>query len=234
MKNLSKVKQTKNRKILIVLIVALLFATLAGFGVYKILTPQRTIIYVFNNDYAAGTQVTASMLTPVEVDSNVVVASAKASTGDVIITDKNYDRVLVSAGILRNDVRAGNVFTSSMLSTTGGNRIEMSMKKDAVAVTIGATNVTGVTNGLQYGSRVNVYANYENSTVLLLQNVKVLAVTYENNNISTVTLELTNRESMELIHAYNFGKVHLGLVDYTGYQKTDNSGLTYTQNGFSK
>lgn len=234
MKNLSKVKQTKNKKILIVLIVALLFATLAGFGVYKILTPQRTIIYVFNNDYAAGTQVTASMLTPVEVDSNVVVASTKTSTGDVIITDKNYDRVLVSAGILRNDVRAGNVFTSSMLSTTGGNRIEMSMKKDAVAVTIGATNVTGVTNGLQYGSRVNVYANYENSTVLLLQNVRVLAVTYENNNISTVTLELTNRESMELIHAYNFGKVHLGLVDYTGYQKTDNSGLTYTQNGFSK
>lgn len=233
MNNLSKIKQSKNRKILIVLVVAILFAALAGFGVYRILTPQRTTVYVFNNDYTAGTQVTSDMLTPVEVDSKIVIASDSQSTGDIVITDKDYDSVLVSAGVLRNDVKAGNIFTSSMLSTTGGNQIEMVMKKDAVAITIGVTNVTGVTSGLQYGSHVNVYANYENETVLLLQNIKVLSVTYENSNVSTVTLEVDNRQSMELVHAYTFGSVHLGLVDFTGYQKADDNGLAYTQNGFS-
>lgn len=224
---------SRNKKILIVILVAFLFAAVAVFGVYKILTPQRTTVYIFNDSYSAGTQVTSDMLTGIEVDSNVVVASSNAATGDFLVTVQNYQSVITSAGTLRNDVNKGNIFTSSMLSTTGGNRIEMVMRKNAVAVSIGVNNITGVTQGLTYGSRVNVYANYNESTVLLLQNVRVLETSFDSGNLANVTLEVDTADSLKLIHAYNYGSIHLGLVDATGYQFTTQDNPTYNLNGFA-
>ena len=234
-KDLSVNKTAKNKKMVIVLLVAIVFAVLVAFGIYQMLTPQRTTVFIFNADYSAGTQVTANMLQSIEVDSNIITGSNRASTGDYIITEENYSSILTTAGVLRNDVYAGNVFTSSMLSTTGGNRIEMVMKKNAVAVTIGANNITGITTGLAYGSRVNVYANYNDSTVLLLQNTRVLSVAKDSNgSITAVTLEVDIGDSMRVIHAYNYGSIHLGLVDVTGYQETEQDGLTYNITGFTK
>lgn len=223
---------SRSKKILLVLLAALICAAIAGYGVFRMLTPQRTTVYIFNDTYAAGTQVVENMLTPIEVDSSVVVASGKASTGDYLITSANYENVITSAGTLRNDVYKGNMFTSAMLTTTGGNRIEMVMKKNAVAVTIGANSVTGVTSGLSYGSRVNVYANYNESTVLILQNIRVLGVAFENGSLASVTLEVETADSLKLIHAYNYGVIHLGLVDATGYQYTQKNNPTYNLNGF--
>jgi len=231
--NLKKEIGSRNKKILIVILVAFLFAAVAVFGVYKILTPQRTTVYIFNDSYSAGTQVTSDMLTGIEVDSNVVVASSNAATGDFLVTVQNYQSVITSAGTLRNDVNKGNIFTSSMLSTTGGNRIEMVMRKNAVAVSIGVNNITGVTQGLTYGSRVNVYANYNESTVLLLQNVRVLETSFDSGNLANVTLEVDTADSLKLIHAYNYGSIHLGLVDATGYQFTTQDNPTYNLNGFA-
>lgn len=234
-KDLSVNKSTKNKKMVIVLLVAILLAALVAFGIYQMLTPQRTTVYIFNADYSAGTQVTTNMLQSIEVDSNIIVGSDRMSTGDFIITESNYAEILTTAGVLRNDVYAGNVFTTSMLSTTGGNRIEMVMKKNAVAVTVDVNNITGVTTGLAYGSRVNVYANYNESTILLLQNTRVLAVGKDSNGaVSSVTLEVNLGDSMRVIHACNYGEIHLGLVDVTGYQETEEDGLIYNNAGFSK
>lgn len=214
-------KTQKNKKILIVLSIAVVLAILAGWLVFQLLSPHRATVYVFNNNYAAGTQVTSSMLTAVEVDSNVIVSGNKVSSADYLVTSDNINSVLNSAGVLRADVHSGNIFTASMLSSTGGNQIEMSMKTDAVAVTIGANNVTGITSALMRDDRVNVYANYNDSTVLILQNQRVLSVSYENGYISGVTLECSVEDSLSLIHAYTYGSVHLGLVNATGYQYAD-------------
>ena len=222
-----------NKKILFALMLALMFAGMAIFGTYQMLTPQRTNVYIFNSTYTAGTQITHSMLTSIEVDSKVVTASNNAATSDFLITEDNYNTVITSAGTLRNDVYQGNIFTSAMLSTTGGNRLEMVMQKNAVAVSIGVNNVTGITTGLSYGSRVNVYANYNESTVLVLQNIRVLGVNYDGTNISSATLELDISDSLKLIHAYNYGSIHLGLVDATGYQYTNQENPTYSLDGFS-
>ena len=225
-------KTSRSRKILVVILAAIVCACISGIGVYKILTPQRTVVYIFNDSYAAGTQVTEGMLTPIEVDSSVVTASGNASTGDYLITSSNYQNVITSAGCLRNDVYRGNIFTSAMLSTTGGNRLEMVMKKNAVAVTVGVNNITGITSGLSYGSRVNIYANYNESTVLILQNVRVLGVGFENGALANVTMEVDTEESLKLIHAYNYGSIHLGLVDANGYQYSPNNS-SYNLSGFS-
>lgn len=227
-----KLKSAKNKKIIIILLVATILCVLAGFGVYQMLSPTRTTIYVFNNDYAAGTQISKSMLSPVEVDSNIIIGSQKVSAGECFVTAENYGKVLQSAGILRSDVQAGASLMKSMLTTTGGNNIEMTMKRNAVAVTIGVTPVSGVTNQLSAGSRVNVYTSYDGETSLPLQNIRILSVGKSDGTISRVTLEVDVSQSMQLIHAYTYGSVHLGLVDATGYQFTTNSRPTYTVSGF--
>lgn len=229
-----KIKGTiKNKKILIVLIAALLCCVIASWGVYQVLTPQRTTIYVFNDSYSAGTLVTEDMLSSVEVDSNIVASSNHLSTGDYFVTEANYHHILSSAGVLRADVYSGNALMTSMLTTTGGNSIEMTMKSNAVAVTVGVDYITGVTSELSAGSRVNVYASYNDSTTLILENIRVLSVGRESGSVNSVTLEVDISQSLQLVHAYTYGSVHLGLVDATGYQYSSSTLPTYNTSGFS-
>lgn len=224
---------SRNKKILLVLLLAVIFCAIATFGVYQVLTPQRTTVYVFNANYSAGTLVTDDMLNSVAVDSNIVVSGNRLSTGDYFVTGSNYRSVLTSAGVLRNDVYAGNALMTSMLTTTGGNSIEMTMKKNAVAVTVGANFITGVTSELASGSRVNVYASYNDSTTLLLESIRILSVGRESGVVNSVTLEVDIPQSLQLIHAYTYGSVHLGLVDATGYQFSGSQLPTYNTAGFS-
>jgi len=226
-------KTTRNKKILIVILAAIVCCALASWGVYQVLTPQRTTIYVFNDNYSAGTLVTENMLYPIEVDSRIITTNNRLSTGDYFVTSYNYRNVLSSAGVLRSDVYSGNALMTSMLTTTGGNSIEMTMKSNAVAVTVGVDYITGVTSELSAGSRVNVYASYNDSTTLLLENIRVLSVGRENGIISSVTLEVDIPQSLQLVHACTYGSVHLGLVDATGYQYSGVTLPTYNTSGFS-
>jgi Flp pilus assembly protein CpaB len=227
----ASLKLSKNRKIIIVLTLAIFFAFGAGLGAYSLLTPQRTAIFVFNQDYSAGTQISKSMLTSIQVDNGIITGGTRLSTGDYFITDRDYNAVIQSAGILRVDVHGGTALMTSMLTTTGGNSIEMNMKKNAIAVTIAVDNITGVTDELTFGARVNVYTSYNGETVLMLQNIRVLKTT-SNNGLSSVTLETDHEQSLELIYAYTFGVVHLGLVDANGYQYTAIDRPTYNYDGF--
>lgn len=224
---------TKNRKIILVIALAFVFCAIATFGTYQALTPQRTNVYVFADNYSAGTLVTEKMLTPVEIDANLIVAGNRMSTGDYFVTSSNYKNVLTSAGVLRNDVYAGTALMTSMLTTTGGNSIEMTMKQNAVAVTVGANVITGVTSELSPGSRVNVYASYNDSTTLLLESVRILSVGRSSGALDAVTLEVDIPQSLQLIHAYTYGSVHLGLVDATGYQYSTSKLPTYNISGFN-
>ena len=103
----------KNKKILIVLIVAFLFAGIAAFGIYQLLTPQRTTVYVFNSDYQAGTQVVSSMFTTVEIDNNVITNGNRSAANDYMVTGSNFESAIASAGYLRTDVYSGNILTTS-------------------------------------------------------------------------------------------------------------------------
>lgn len=225
----------KSKKIVLVILLAIMCCCVATYSLYEILTPQRTTVYTFNGDYAAGTLVTSDMLTPVEIDQTLVVNSNQMSAGDYFVTAANYQNVISSAGILRADVHSGNALMSSMLTTTGGNSIEMTMKQNAIAVTIGANYITAVTSELSAGSRVNVYVSYTDSgsTTLLLENVRILSVGKDGGVINSVTLEVDSSQSLQLIHAYTYGSIQLGLVDATGYQYSEHSMPSYSVNGFT-
>ena len=79
-------KMQKNKKIIIALAVALVCAIIACIAVFVLVTPSRTTIYVFNDSYAAGTQISGEMLSPLQVDSTMVSSGANTATSEQFMT----------------------------------------------------------------------------------------------------------------------------------------------------
>ena len=107
------------------------------------------------------------------------------------------------------------------------------MKPSSIAVTVPSDYLSAVTNELNTGAYVNVYASYDNAqTILILQNVRVLTAPKVDGILSGVTLELDHEQSMKLVHAMNYGKITFGLVNGQGYQYTTEDQPTYDIGGF--
>lgn len=214
----------RNSKILIILSAAVVFAVAASFCIYQFLAPQRSTVYIFKDDYEAGTTLTADMLTPLQVDSNMVAAGAKASVGQQFVTSQEIETLLRSGDSLKSNVGKGTPLMPSLLSATGGNAIEMAMQSTAVAVTIDVSPTTGITNDLTPGTSVNVYVTYHTgNTQLLFEKMRILAVHKAGSGgaLSGVTLEVTNEEAIRLINATKNGSLYLGLINAGGYQSAE-------------
>lgn len=221
-------QMSKNQKIICVFIAFIICSVLSGYFIFQYLSPQRTTIYVFNNDYEAGTQITEGMLTPMQVDSNIVLNGLKSDVSLRFVTNANYQEIIYSGDSLRMDVGEGSPLMESMLSISGGSSVEMNMKTTAVGVTIGVNNITGITNELKSGSRVNIYMSIDGMTTLILENMRVLNVAHNNGTIVSVTIECDIEESLLLINANTYGTLHLGIVDNTGYQYSEEKNPTFT------
>lgn len=219
---------SKNKIITSLIIGAILFSSLAAFLIYHYMSPSRGTMYVFNDSYSAGDQLTADMLTPVQVDSTIIVAGKRTNASAQFVTPNEYQALIRSGDSLRMDVSEGMPLTTSMLSVSGGSTVEMNMKSDAIAVTVAVDEYTGITNDLKEGSHVNIYANINSQTTLIQQNKRILEVFKENGTITGVSIEENIQESMELIYAVTNGNIYLGLVDATGYQAAEGSNPSYT------
>lgn len=214
----------KNRKILFIFVAAALVAVMGGVGLYQYLLPQKTTIYVFRGAYKAGEVLTEDMLVPLQCDAHIVVAGKGEDTSSRFVTGKDIAAVLNTGDSLRMDVSEGMPLTLSLLSVNGGSPVEMHMDPSKIAVSVPVTDVTGVTNDLREGSRVNVYAAGVDSvgTSLLFQNMRILAVAHDSSGaLTSATIEVDARESLELIYAATYSSVYLGLVDGSGYEYTE-------------
>ena len=227
-----KILNAKNKKIMLILVAAILAAAASGFALYLYLMPQKTTIYVFRDNYKAGEAVTDAILTPMQVDARIVLAGRTTDTSDRFVTGANRAQYVDKrSNALRMDVAKGMPLTISMLSVDGGSYIEMNMDEKKVAVTVPINSISGVTGDLKAGSRINVYAsNYksDNSTTLIFENMRVLSVSGDDGSISAATLEVTPKESLKLIEAANHSSLYFGLVNGSGYQATGEEDLTFT------
>lgn len=211
----------KNKIIVLFAVIAIVLSGITGYLVYSYLEPSRGTIYVFNDSYSAGQQVTANMLSPIQVDSSIVVSGRKSNIENQFVTTSEYASIIKSGDSLRMDVGEGMPLTTSMLSVAGGSSIEMNMQPSSIAVTIGVNSISGVTNDLKEGSRVNIYSVINGSVILLQQNKRILSVYKDGSDLSAVSVEEDVDSSMELIYAQTYGSIYLGLVDATGYQSSD-------------
>ncbi len=225
----------KNRKIILILVLAFIVAVIGGVALYFYLTPQKTTVYVFKQNLSAGTVVTMDMLTPVQADSDVFFGGARSETSSVFVTGENVSEIIKSGDSLRTDVVKGMPFTISLLSSGGGSKIEMEMDPTKIAITIPISNTTGVTDELKNGSRVNIYVTGEGigenstySTKLIFQNMRILAVGRNENTLTTATLETTIDESLKLVYYASTYSLYLGLVDGASYQYSNVSEPYFT------
>ena len=211
----------KNKIITYLIICAAIFSALAGYLIYRYMSPARETIYIFNDSYQAGQQLTSSMLTPIQVDASALAAGKHDSVGNYFITPTDINEVIRSGDSLKIDVSKGMPITNTMLSVSGGSTIEMNMKTDAIAVSIPVTQYTGITNDLKEGARVNIYYTSEGYTRLIQQNKRILEVFKSEGTIIGVAIEESLDESMELVNAQTNGNIYLGLVDAKGYQAAE-------------
>lgn len=208
----------KNKKILIVIAIALVCLIAATICLIAFLSPMRTTFYVFKGDYKAGTAITKDMLTPVQADSRLMVAGTGADATTYFITNENLGELVKSGDALRTDVKKGEAFLIAHVSAKGGTDIEIKMSPNAVAVTIPVSSITGITDKLKAEAHVNVYATYSSGeTQLLLESVRVLSVATDNGQLEGVTLELTKTQAPIAINAINTGSLYLGLINTDGY-----------------
>lgn len=224
----------RNKKTILILIVAICCAIAGGIGLYTYLVPQKSTIYVFNADYEAGTLFTSNMITPMQVDSKIITNGASKNTDSYYITSNEINDILKQGNTLKTRVSKGMSVIPQQLSVSGGNALEYAMKADAIAVTIPVNSNSGVTNDLKANSRVNVYTSQTGSngipqTTLLFQNMKVLAVYRNDSGICGVSLEVTQAQSLKLVYSATYESIYLGLVNENGYQVTKETEPKYAK-----
>ena len=219
----SRTVNNKSRKIIIILAAAIFAAIAAGVAAYMYLVPQTTVIYMFNSSYSTGDTVTESMLTTVVVDSEIMAGGTTETTGGRFVTINTLDSVLSENNVLRMDVAAGMPLTYSMLSVTGGSAVESYMDPSKIAVTVSVNSVTGITDDLKDGSRVNIYvAGISGAGItLFMQNMRILEVHRNDGSLASVTVECDQNEALKLIYAATYSSIYLGLVDASSYAYVD-------------
>lgn len=118
---------------------------------------------------------------------------------------------------------AGMPLTYSMLSVTGGSTVETYMDPSKIAVTVAVNGITGVTNDLKGGSRVNVYVSgiKEDGITLFLQNMCIISANTSNGSLTSATFECDQNQALKLIYAATYSSIYLGLVDQNSYQYTE-------------
>ncbi len=226
--------KAKNKKILLIILVALLSAAIACVALYLYLTPQKVTVYIFNSNYEAGTIVTNNMLAPVQIDANLVLQGNKQKVNNVLVTSKTKAQLIDNRrNTLRVDVTEGMPLTASLLTQNNSSPIGMALEDtDKIAVTINVDSVSGVTNTLKAGDRVNIYASgsgdYGYETRLCFQNMKLLYVNGSGNSITSATVEVTTEESVRLINISKSYSIHFALINGSNYQSVDD-GLTYSE-----
>ena len=57
-------------------IAVIILAIIAGFASYSYLSSAKTVIYLFADDYSAGTPIEPEMLMPTQIDTSVVYEAA--------------------------------------------------------------------------------------------------------------------------------------------------------------
>jgi len=215
---------SKNKKIVLVLVLAIIIALIGAVAIFSYLRPQRVTMYVFKDDYKAGTYVTDDILTPILVDRSITYGGRNAELDEAFITNNTKEKLInETTNFLKIDVSKGMPLTQSMLTINNWSKIQMEMDEKKVAVTIPINSISGVSKELTFGSRVNIYMsssnNSGNGTELLFENMKVLAVNKNDyGELISATIEVNVAESLSLINAAENYSIYFALVNGQKYQ----------------
>lgn len=220
---------SKTHKVLILLLLAVICAVVAGFSIYSYCNASKGFIYAFKNDYPAGTKISKDMFYSIKVDDTIITSGQKAGLETYYITGESFEKVIKGNEYLLNDVIKNQPLTFVDLALTSGTSIERSLSGDYMAVTIPISGSAAVTDKLRVGSVVNIFKTDSYETRLIFENMKVIARN-KGDNLSSVTFEVTPDDTLDLINAANNYRLYFALAKpvldenaHSGYVKPDDS-----------
>lgn len=223
-----------------ILFVIIALALVAAAGTYELLSASKTVIYVFNDDFKAGNEITQNMLVSTEADTSFVNHFDEVSGGKGYVTSNTIGEVVGS--YLAQDVSKGSPLYKSATSKYAGTTAEVKLEDSKVAMTVPVDNISVGGPDARSGSYVNVYAGFSQNNViteeLLLEKIKVLDIVYtqlknDNTNapvIEGATLEVKAEDTVRLAKAIQFGTIRLGIVKADTYQSMGTA-MTETMQG---
>ena len=222
---------TKSRKILILLVLAFISAIVSGYLIYTYCNSTKGFIYVYNDNYKAGTKIEKNMFSAMKVDDQIIKTGQKGSLDTYYITGEHFSKVCKGNEYLLDDVVKDQPLTFVDLALTSGTSIERSLSGNGMAVTIPISGTAAVTDDLRVGSVVNIYTSDASGTKLIFENMRIIARN-DDKTISKVTFETSPDDTLDLINAANNKRLYFSLVSpvvdenaHTGYvvSKDDDS-----------
>ena len=149
-------KMSKGSAIILVLVMIIAIAT--GIGTYSYLSVQTMTVYLFNDEYKAGTPVTADMFSSYSLPVDLY--NAMTGTGNSYATVNEISDHINNADALLVDVaKYGPVFSNQFLSG-GGTGAEIRLGNEKVAVELPADRIQGLGADIRIGSRLNIITSY--------------------------------------------------------------------------
>ena len=215
----------------LILLLAVVVAVLVGFGAYQYLNRQRTSIFVYQHDYAAGTKITKDMFGVLDIETSLY--NAAASQGTHYASAAEINQFIQDGDVLLCDVLAYSPVFTNQNSDSGGNGIENRMGQGLTAVALNVERVRGLPNDLRIGSRLNLTTTYslnknQKETDLILQDIQVVDVVTDPSGIlMTAFVEVEPKNSLQLIHAINAEVVYATVLKPGEYEAVTGNAATY-------
>ncbi len=165
-----------------VLLVAVLGYLLLSGGLFGVggSQPTRQKIVVANQDIPAYTAITSGMVSVIEVDANTYFAGAAPSVEGV------------EGSMAQAPIATGQVVYTNQISRidlgAGGNPLFMTLTNGQRAMSMSVDKITGISNLLKVGNRVDIIATYDSdagaAVTTVMQNVTILALNQRLTNAS--------------------------------------------------
>lgn len=202
---------SKTYKVVILIILAAICAVISGISIYVYCNSTKGFIYVFNDNYSAGTKISKDMFYSIKVDDSIIKSGQNAGLDTYYITAENFEKAVKGNEYLLNDVIKDQPFTFVDLAFSSGTSIERSLSGDNMAVTVPISGSAAVTDKLRVGSIVNIYKTDAAETRLIFENMKIISRN-DGDNISYVTFETSPDDTLDLINAVNNFHLYFALT----------------------
>ena len=220
-----------NKISLVILSLTVILTLIVGYTGYNYLNRQRTSVFVYLHDYAAGTKITKDMFKALDIETDLY--NAASSQGTHYASAAEINQFIQDGDVLLCDVLAFSPVFTNQNSDSGGNGIENRMGQGLTAVALNVERVRGLPNDLRIGSRLNLTTTYslnqnQKETDLILQDIQVVdVVTDSSGMLMTAFVEVEPKDSLQLIHAMNSEIVYAAVLKPGEYEPVTGSAATF-------
>lgn len=215
------------------MILAIVVACFVGFGMHQYLSQQRTMVYLFKDNYTQGTKITKEMFSGFQIDTDLY--NAQSGTGNKYVSADDIIQYIESGDTLSVNVAKFTTVTANQFVSSGGTGIESRLAPNMGSVELLAEKVSGLSADVRIGSRLNLINGYaidamKQSTLSFQDLLVVDVVRNSDGNLHSVYVEVDPSETIELVHFLTFEYVTASIIKPGSYIPVNENETTFIKN----